>query len=93
MSETAEFIVVLVDDLSTQREINGVFELLTTPNFRLVAYAKGSQMCGVNHRGRRPTLIIDAIKEREGYGNITFDEWYSNCVLPSAVRAKLIKLR
>lgn len=87
------YIVFLVDEYKQAQSINSVFRDLTTDVFKAQAFSKGQQMVGLQHNGRRPTIVVNTIQEDLIGGSLrNFLKWYDNCVIPSAVRAKLIEI-
>lgn len=82
------FIILLLDDPRTVNQLNQKFKRVESPNFKMQAFGPITQMVGLQHKGRRPTHIVDMIQDRS---HPKFDEWYTNCVLPNAVKAELTR--
>lgn len=82
------YICVLVDDKETAESANDHFDTLTTDTFRIQAFYNGQIMHGLQHRGVRPTLILDHTTDN----HLQYGAWYSRCVTGSAIRGTIIKL-
>jgi hypothetical protein len=67
------YILVLVDELYDTPciEHNGV---------KIEFIPKGRIMVGLRYKQHRPTLIIDAIKDRTLGSGVLFDVWWNDCV-------------
>jgi hypothetical protein len=79
------YIVVLVDsgEIPQQPTMHG--------QIRIETYTKGKAFCGLQWRGKRPDLIIDAIEDRTLVinGEDQFDLWFTKCVKPLGHRETL----
>jgi hypothetical protein len=80
------YIVILVDKLDrTQRE------RVDHGGVMIHYVSKGQHMVGLRYRHMRPTLIIDAIEDRNLGLNVEFDDWWRHCVIPNASSCKIVK--
>lgn len=81
------YMVILVDDSITASSLNETFRHWENSDFKIQAFSTLSQMVGLRHGASRPTHVIDAIKDRS---HPMFDNWYAECVLPTASSGVLI---
>jgi len=77
-----EYILVLVDQPSKARELNGLFHAIDMPTLKLQAFSFGQQMHGLQFRGTRPTRLIDLMTD-EVRKEDRYDKWYKYCVEPN----------
>ena len=77
-----EYVLVLVDQPSKARDLNGVFHKIDAPVIKIQAFSFGQQMHGLQFRGTRPTRLIDLLSD-EIRRDDRFDSWYKHCVEPN----------
>ncbi|MEN2464924.1 hypothetical protein [Ornithinibacillus sp. JPR2-1] len=82
------YVVILVDNGKDADELNAIFRKSNSNNVKVQVFSSRQQTVGLQFNGKRPTHIIDAIKDRS---HPDFKKWYTACVLPYAARAKLIR--
>jgi|SRR5690625_517082 len=90
-SSGLEYIVFILEEHEHASELNSIFRDLTTDVFKVQAFSKGQMMHGLNHKGKRPTIVVDLIEDTTLRGSTEeFDRWYTHCVEPTASRAEMI---
>jgi hypothetical protein len=82
-----EYIILLVETHREAIKLNGKLQYLTTPQFKMEAFARGQAMVGLRHGPSRPTRIIDYIEDREGE---KFEKWFTHCVKPMLEKGEYI---
>lgn len=83
------YVVVLVDTQEKATAINRAASSTREGETKVEAFSSMSQMVGIRHRATRPTLIIDAIKDREVKN---FERWFDSEVRRNAVNAKYVSV-
>jgi hypothetical protein len=82
-----EYVLILVDKPFDNRVIE-------TEKVKVQVITKGQIMIGLRFKYIRPTLVIDEIQDRtwlNSKGEDIFEQWWNECVLPCACKAKIIK--
>lgn len=82
-----EYTVILVDTREEAAEINRKYSDSRYTEHKTQAFSSFTQMVGIQHRGKRPTKIIDRIRDRDGE---RFEKWFKSEVVRNAVKAEYI---
>lgn len=82
-----EYTVILVDTPEEAFEINRKYADSRYTDHKTEAFSAHRQMVGLQHRGKRPTKIIDRIRNRNGE---RFEKWYQSEVMRNAVKAEIV---
>lgn len=72
------YILILVDEGQTR-------DLIKTDSLFVQVIPKGKRICGLHYKGKRPSLILDGIKEREfvtSKGEDIFEAWMEQVIIP-----------